>query len=149
MSVLNMVRTIKKIHKEDIVMIKIGNFYSVYGKDAYILSWIFSYKLRIDKEDMYTTGFPCSSLSRVLGKLQHLKINYVVVDRRDNYSVDDRMDNKELNTYSKHYEMAKEYIKYMKKLENIYLYIKDNVKEQEIQDMLIRWEKEINERRNI
>jgi hypothetical protein len=25
------------------------------------------------------------------------------------------MDNKELNTYSKNYEMAKEYIKYMKK----------------------------------
>ena len=37
MSLANMVRTIKQIHPEDVVLIKIGVFYHAYGKDAYII----------------------------------------------------------------------------------------------------------------
>lgn len=31
MSTVNMIETIKKIHKEDIVLVKVGTFYTAYG----------------------------------------------------------------------------------------------------------------------
>ena len=37
MSILNIVKTVKEIHKEEIVFVKIGKFYQVYGKDAYVM----------------------------------------------------------------------------------------------------------------
>lgn len=46
MGILNIVKTVKEIHKEDIVFVKIGKFYQVYGKDAYIISYLFDYKLK-------------------------------------------------------------------------------------------------------
>ena len=46
MGIVNMVQTIKEIHKLDIVFVKIGNFYHVYGKDSYIISYLFEYKLK-------------------------------------------------------------------------------------------------------
>ena len=46
MSILNIVKTVKEIHKEKIIFVKIGKFYQVYGKDAYIISYLFEYKLK-------------------------------------------------------------------------------------------------------
>ncbi|MFR8117359.1 MAG: hypothetical protein ACLVAK_10220 [Clostridia bacterium] len=45
MGVLNMAKDIKKVHPEDVVMYKVGNFVQAFGKDAYILAYIFEYKL--------------------------------------------------------------------------------------------------------
>ena len=39
MSVVNMAKDIKKVHPEDVVMYKVGNFVQSFGKDAYILSF--------------------------------------------------------------------------------------------------------------
>lgn len=65
MEVNKMVKTIKQIHKEDVVMIKYGNFYHAYGKDAYIISYIFDYKLK-EENGIYTVGFPINSLNKVI-----------------------------------------------------------------------------------
>ena len=46
-------------------MIKIGDFYHCYGKDAYIISYLFNYKLRKTRENYYTCGFSEKSLSKV------------------------------------------------------------------------------------
>ena len=43
MSTVNMVKTIKKIYPSCVILVKIGNFYNVYGKDAYIFSYLFDY----------------------------------------------------------------------------------------------------------
>ena len=40
MSVVNMAKDIKKVHPEDVVMYKVGNFVQSFGKDAYILSYV-------------------------------------------------------------------------------------------------------------
>ena len=56
MSILNIVKTVKEIHKEDIVFVKIGKFYQVYGKDAYVMSYLFEYKLK-KVEEIYMCGF--------------------------------------------------------------------------------------------
>lgn len=65
MGILNIVKTVKEIHKEDIVFVKIGKFYQVYGKDAYIISYLFDYKLK-KVEEVYMCGFPESSKNRVI-----------------------------------------------------------------------------------
>ena len=46
MSVINMVENIKKVHPSVIIFYEIGTFYYTYGKDAYIISYMFDYKLR-------------------------------------------------------------------------------------------------------
>ena len=65
MSLANMVRTIKQIHPEDVVLIKIGVFYHAYGKDAYIISYLFGYKRNAFGENSSTCGFPKSALNYV------------------------------------------------------------------------------------
>lgn len=45
-----------------------------------------------------------------MAKLENKKINYLIVDRRNNYDVDEFYDNKNLNTYNQTYEKAKQYI---------------------------------------
>lgn len=54
MGILNIVKTVKEIHKKDIVFVKIGKFYQVYGKDAYIISYLFDYKLKKVEEVLIT-----------------------------------------------------------------------------------------------
>ena len=45
MSVGTIIKSVKQIHKEDVVLVQMGKFYYAYGKDAYILSDLFGYKL--------------------------------------------------------------------------------------------------------
>ena len=99
MGVVNMIRTIKEIHKEDVVLIKVGTFYNVYGKDAYIVSYLFGYKLK-EVEGIKMCGFPKASINKVIAKLEDKKINYLIVDRRNQYDVDEVSDNKNLNEES-------------------------------------------------
>ena len=40
-----MIKNIKQIHPKDIILVEVGKFYYAYGKDAYILSYMFQYKL--------------------------------------------------------------------------------------------------------
>ena len=57
MSVINIVKNIKQIHPEYIALIKIGKFYYSYGKDAYIISYIFNYKIKIVEENVCVCAF--------------------------------------------------------------------------------------------
>lgn len=41
MGIINMIKTIKQIHKNDIILLKIGKFYHTYGKDSYIIAYLF------------------------------------------------------------------------------------------------------------
>ena len=55
MSVVTMIKEIKEVHPEEIVLVKIGNFFHVYGKDSYILSYLLGYKIRRIEENICTT----------------------------------------------------------------------------------------------
>lgn len=37
MAITTIIREVKNIHKQELVIVKIGNFYHCYGKDAYIM----------------------------------------------------------------------------------------------------------------
>lgn len=149
MGVVNIVSTVKQIHKEYVVLVKIGKFYSAYGKDAVILSYIFRYKVKYVENNVQSVGFPEGALNKVISKLEELKINYLILDRRNNYEVDEKSNNKNLNKYDDYYNKAKEYVKYKIKLDDIYEYLSFNIKEKYSKDIIIKVEKEINERRKI
>ncbi len=73
---------------------KHGGFYHVFDDDCYILYYLFNYKI-INRK----TGFPLTSLNKVINKLTDLSINYEVV----NESV---MDFKKLNKYDKYLKLG-------------------------------------------
>lgn len=142
MGIINMIETIKLIHKEDIVLVKVGTFYTAYGKDAYILNYLFNYKLN-KTQDIYSSAFPISSLSKVSAIFEKNKINYIVVDRRNNYDVEQQSDNKNLNNYNKFLERAKEKVNYTRRIEQVIEFLQEN--KEVIEDV----EKIIYERRKI
>lgn len=148
MEVNKMLKTIKQIHKDYIIMVKIGNFYHVYGKDAYIISYIFDYRLKEEK-GTYTAGFPINSLNKIMAHLEELKINYITLDKRNNYDVDEKLDNKNLNNYSKYYEKARKQVVYKIKIEKIHNYMKENINKKECKEIILKIEEMINERRKI
>ena len=73
MSVTTVMQEIKAIHPEYVALIKIGAFYNVYMNDAYILSYLFDYKLREAWIGAKTCGFPSTSLNKVIATLENKK----------------------------------------------------------------------------
>lgn len=101
MSTVNMVKTIKKIYPSCVILVKIGNFYNVYGKDAYIFSYLFDYKI-VEKAGIPTCGFPINAISKVENILEKTKINYVAVDRRNNYDEEEKYVDKQENNRARY-----------------------------------------------
>ena len=73
MSILTMIKNTKQIHSKEIVFIKFGKFYYCYGKDAYIISFFFEYKLNLIENNIYSCGFPSQSLNKIISKLENKK----------------------------------------------------------------------------
>lgn len=134
MGILTMIKTIKQIHKEDIVFLKIGKFYYCYGKDAYIISYFFNYKLNL-VENTYSCGFPNQSLNKIISKLEEKKINYIIIDRRNNYDVEEKETFKNLNNYNKYYEKAKEIIGLKVRIQKINEYLLEKMDKKKIYDI--------------
>lgn len=149
MKVVNIVKAIKQIHPEYIVLIKIGKFYYSYSKDAYIVSYIFNYKLKIVEENIIVCAFPVFILNKIMAKLEENKINYIVIDRRNNYEVDEKIDNGNLNKYNFYLEKSKRYINQKNRIEEIYNYLVYNIEKNENNKLIKEIESLINERRKI
>ena len=149
MKVVNIVKAIKQIHPEYIVLIKIGKFYYSYSKDAYIVSYIFNYKLKIVEENIRVCAFPVFILNKIMAKLEENKINYIVIDRRNNYEVDEKYDNGNLNKYNFYLEKSKRYINQKIRIEEIYNYLVYNIEKNENNKLIKEIESLINERRKI
>ena len=81
MGTVNIIKTVKNIYPDCVVIVKVGNFYHVYSKDAYIFSYLFEYKIN-EKESVPCCGFPLTSISKVEGILEKSKINYIVLDKK-------------------------------------------------------------------
>ena len=114
-----MISTIKEIHNESVCMFKIGGFYHAFGRDADIISYLFDYKIK-DTNGNKECGFPLSSVNKVTAKLQELKINYLVIDRRNNFDVDEKEEYTDLNRYMEYYKKANKYINVKRRIQNIF-----------------------------
>ena len=63
-------KRIKEVHPDYILMFRSGNFYKVFGKDAYILSDLFDYNIKIIDENVATCGFPLNGIFKVRVKIE-------------------------------------------------------------------------------
>ena len=66
-------------YREFVVLIKFGNFYECFEKDAFIINDLFDYKVK-RISNSFKVGFPISSLDNVVDRLNKEKINYIVID---------------------------------------------------------------------
>ena len=146
MGIIKIVENVKEIHREYVVLIKVGNFYYCYGRDSYIMSYLFQYKINILKDGMYSCAFSKNAIHKVTAKLENRKINYLILDRRNNYQVEEKCNYKNLNEYIKCYEKAKSEISSKMRIEKIYCELLDNIKDKEL---ISEIEKVIYERRKI
>ncbi len=78
-------KRIKEVHPNYILLFKSGEFYKAFGKDAYILSNLFGYKIKTVKDNVATCGFPLSSIYKVRARIEEKSINYMLIDSRNNY----------------------------------------------------------------
>ena len=92
MSVSTIWNTVKTLHPDYIIFVKIGKFYKVYNQDAYIVSYKLKYRLRSENigNIKYSCGFPDVALKKIRAKMEELKINYLILDRRNNYEEDEK-----------------------------------------------------------
>ena len=81
------------------------------------------------------------SLPKIEAKLENKKINYIVVDRRNNFDVDEISNNKNLNTYDKEFEKARKYINIKNRIDNIYIKLIKDINKEETKRKIIEIEK--------
>ena len=134
-SIITIIKEVKNVHPEDITMVKVGKFYRVYGKDVYIIAYLFKYKIS-EENDIMVSGFPTSSIKKIEARLENKKINYIVLDRKDNYAVNERTDFKNLNTYQKHFNLSKTYVSNVRRIENINEYLLNLANKDELKILL-------------
>ena len=107
MSVVNMAKNIKQVHEDYIICYKVGSFYQCYDKDTYLLSNIFDYKIKRVNLNTLVCGFPQNAISKVMAKLEREKINYIILDTRNNYDIEYKVDNGNLNKYNQKFEQSR------------------------------------------
>lgn len=145
-NVINIVKNIKQICKNYVVLVEIGTFYYCYGKDAFIISHIGNYKINIIQDKIYSCSFPKTAYSKIISKLEKNKINFIILDRRNNYEETEKSNNKNLNNYEKYYEIGKKELSKKIRIDKISQYLNKNIDDKELIESI---EKLINERRKI
>ena len=126
MSVVNMVRNIKDLFPDYIVLVKIGTFFESYNNDAYIMSYIFQYKLKTLISYDTTCGFPTCSINRIKSILESRSVNYLIVDKKHNYEEIEKMNYKKKNKYNEILPKANEYIDRINRIDKIHKYLNNN-----------------------
>ena len=112
-----MVENIRRVYPEKVLCYLIGSFYQCFEKDAYILSYLFGYKIKYIKQDIPMIGFPKNALAKVQALLEHQKIDYIFLDTRNNYDVDFKNENGNLNKYKEVSDKASNYVKIQLRIE--------------------------------
>lgn len=87
-----------------------GKFYNVYKDDAYILNYLFGYKV-LDKRK---SGFPDSAITKVTNMLEEKKISYqIIYDDKDPFVKNYR----NLNCYEEYMKKAMDKIDIKERME--------------------------------
>lgn len=148
MNTIQIVKKMKEAHKDSIVLIKIGSFYHVYSRDAYILSYLFDYKLKQLEKDYITCGFPINSINKVIECLKEKQVNYIIVKKDDNYEITSQTQYGKQNNYKTVYEKSRIYVITKTRISNIYNYLEESIFDEGIKELLLNIENLIDERKN-
>ncbi len=146
MKLENTIKMFKEIHLDSIILIKVGTFFQSFGKDSYILSYLLGYQLKPVAQNYSMCGFPKTGLARVLSKLEDMKINYIVLDKSDNYSEIEKEDFKSKNEYNLMYSKAHKYISKKNRIDAMYQYLIENISSEDMKDKIIKLEEIIYEK---
>ena len=148
MLVMNeLIDSIKRLYPEYICLFKIGSFYCAYNKDAYIMSYIFKYKIR-DKKDEKECGFPIGSIDKIKARLEQEKINYVLVETKNGANITEKVDLEENNKYNEFYVRARSYVNYKLRIDNVYKLLLDIIDEKDFRKILEKVEEIIYEKKD-
>lgn len=130
------IRNIKEIHKNTVLLLKVGSFYHAYGKDAYIISYLFRYQMKRTGKGYNTCGMPTTGLNKVLKGLEDKKINYLVLIKSQSYAEETRMDFDVNNRYLEIYEKAYRNVNLKKRIDEIYDYLNEHLDDKSIKTMI-------------
>ena len=119
MGVINMSKNIKQVHPNYLLCYKVGAFYHSYDKDVYLLSDLFEYKIKRVDANTLASGIPQNAVSKVMAKLEREKINYIMLDTKNNYDIEYKEDYGNLNKYNEKFEKARESVNYKIRVEKI------------------------------
>lgn len=147
MKIENTIKVFKEIHPTSIIMIKMGTFYHAYGRDSYILSYLFNYQVKKIQTNYSTCGFPASGLSKVLSKLEELEISYIILNKSENYEIVEEEDFKGKNKYNEMYNKSYNYVSRKNRIDSIYQFLLESISEEQIKDKILRIEEIIYEAR--
>lgn len=149
MKINNTVKLFKEIHPETLLLIKIGSFYHAYGKDSYILSYLFNYQIKKLQANYSTCGFPLAGKPKVIAKLEEMQISYLVINKAENYEISEEEDYKTKNKYQEIFSKAHKYITKKNRIDTIYQFLLENMSEEDIKEKLTKVEEIIYETRKI
>ncbi len=140
MKVEDAIKMFKQAYTDSIVLVKVGSFFHAYGRDSYILSYLFNYQLKNFQNNHSTCGFPISSLDKVSNRLEQLEINYIALDKSQDFKITEKKDFTD-NKYSKIYSKAHNYISIKSRIDTIYQFLLEGMAEDNILDKIIEVEK--------
>ena len=83
-------KLIKREKEDYIIFIKYGKFYRCYDYDAYIMHYLFKYKLTSRE----TIGFPIENINKIFSVFKEKNISSIVINGLDNYFVYECLSNK-------------------------------------------------------
>ena len=149
MSSVTIARNMKEIHPNTILMFRQGTFYHTFGKDAILLSYFFDYQIKTVEKSVANCGFPKNAINKVLARLEKEKINYILLDVKNNNDIEDEANFKNLNNYDKTYEKAKKIVNLKKRIYNIESYLLEEINSENINKKIIECENIIKESREI
>lgn len=121
------IKAMKEINPNTIILVQVGAFYHVYGKDSYILSYLCGYQIKSVENSYNTCGFPKAGLNKTLKILEENKISYIVTIKSLNYEVEEEMKYKDKNKYMEVYEKAYRYTTIKNRINTIYNYLIENI----------------------
>lgn len=136
MRITNVIKVMKKVNPEKVLLLKVGNFYYQYGRDSYIMGYTFGYKVKIIENAIPFSSFPKEALNKVITKLEDNKISYIIIDKSQNYEVLEEQNYKRENNYLNCYDKSHEYIKKRNRIDNIYKELIKNIKEETIKEKI-------------
>ena len=150
MSIMNMVKNIKEIHPKSLLLFKVGAFCEGYGKDSYIISYLFNYQVRQNgKNNISKVGFSKKAIPSVISKLEEQKIDYLLIDVRNNYYVDDKFENRNLNKYDTVFEKAYLYVRKQREIRKINEKLMEQIDSADFKEKVGRIEEILNEGRKV
>lgn len=137
MSKINMVRNIKELFPDYVLLVKIGTFYESYNNDSSIISYLCNYKIKEVGSKDKICGFPTVSLNKVKYLLEQRNINYLIVDKSHNYEELEKMNYKKKNKYNELLTISNEHIDKISRIEKIRNHLlNDSSKLNTIEDLL-------------